>query len=253
MDAPLIGITTYSRNEEERFCLPAAYVDAVRGAGGVPVLLPPGESQFELLLEFLDGVIFAGGGDIDPAHYGGEVHPRMYMMDAERDRFELELARRVLRTDRPVLGICRGSQVLNVACGGDLHPHLPEEGEGTVKHREAQRIPAQHAVRIDPRSRLAEVVGETEITVTSWHHQAVRRVAPGWRVVAWAPDGTVEALEYERHPWAFAVQWHPELSPESPPHQRIFQALVRAAREQKQKASRESPLGKVQSRGEGET
>lgn len=241
MDVPLIGITTYSRNEEGRFCLPAAYVEAVRSAGGVPILLPPGEPRPERLLDCLDGLIFAGGGDIDPTHYGGQHHPTVYMVDPERDQFELHLAQIILERRVPVLGICRGSQVLNVASGGDLIPHLSEEGDVLVKHRAAQRIPTEHTVQISPQSRLAEIVGETEVMVKSWHHQAVRKVAPGWRAVAWAPDGTVEALESEGHPWAFAVQWHPELSLESPAHQRIFQALVRAACARKQEFRKDEP------------
>ncbi len=231
MPAPLIGITTYGRNEAGRFCLPGAYVDAVRRARGVPVLLPPNEPDLERLLDCLDGIIFSGGGDIHPARYGGETHPEMYMVDSERDAFELSLAQMILAsTDLPVLGICRGSQILNVASGGTLVPHLSEQGDVRVRHREAQLTPAEHPVRIEPDSRLARILGRTDITVKSWHHQAVRRVAPGWRVVAWAADGVAEALEHTDHGWAFAVQWHPELSPEDPGQQKIFQALVQAGR-----------------------
>ncbi len=229
MEAPRIGITTYGRNEQGRFCLPAAYVDAVRQAGGVPLLLPPGEERPERVLEVVDGLILAGGGDIDPAYYGGQNHPTLYLVDPERDRFELHLARAVVDGNVPVLGICRGSQVLNVAWGGDLVPHLPEDEDAPVRHRLPPRVPTDHPVRVDPGSRLAGILGEREVSVRSWHHQAVRRVAPGWRAVAWAPDGTVEAVECQRESWAVGVQWHPELSLDSPVHRRLFEALVQAA------------------------
>jgi len=228
---PRIGITTYGRNEEGRFCLPAAYVEAVRDAGGVPLLLPPGEPHPERVLEVVDGLVLAGGGDIDPAYYGGRPHPTLYLVDPERDQFELRLAREAVQSQVPVLGICRGSQVLNVAWGGDLVPHLPEGEDAPVRHRLPPRVPTDHPVRVEPTSRLASVLGQTEVQVRSWHHQAVRRVAPGWRAVAWAPDGTVEAVECVGHPWAVGVQWHPELSQDILPHRRLFQALVRAAQE----------------------
>lgn len=228
---PRIGITTYGRNEEGRFCVPAAYVDAVRQAGGVPLLLPPGEPEPEAVLQVVDALLLTGGGDIDPSAYGGQDHPTLYMVDPERDRFELRLARAVVREGVPVLGICRGSQVLNVAWGGDLVPHLPEDAQAPVRHRLPPRVPTDHRVQVEPASRLASLVGQTEFSVRSWHHQAVRRVAPGWRAVAWAPDGTVEAVEKEEGGWAVGVQWHPELSAEDPPHRRLFEALVRAAEE----------------------
>jgi putative glutamine amidotransferase len=231
MEAPRIGITTYGRDEGERFCLPAAYVEAVRRAGGVPLLLPPGEDHPERVLEVVDGLILAGGGDVDPAHYGGENHPTLYMVDPERDRFELRLARAAVDHRLPVLGICRGCQVLNVAWGGDLVPHLPEEDSAPVRHRLPPRVPTDHSVRVDPASRLAAVLGQFELPVRSWHHQAVRRVAPGWRAVAWAPDGTVEAVEWQQEPWAVGVQWHPELTQDQAPHRRLFEELVRTARE----------------------
>lgn len=241
--APRIGITTYGRDHEDRFCLPAAYVEAVRQAGGVPLLLPPGESPSEGVLEMVDGLILAGGGDIDPAHYGGEPHPTLYLVDPERDRFELRLARRALEQDVPVLGICRGSQVLNVAWGGDLVVHLPEGEEAVVRHRLPPRVPTDHEVRVEPASRLASVLGQTELWVRSWHHQAVRRVAPGWRAVAWAPDGTVEAVEYLQDAWAVGVQWHPELSRDGLPHRRLFEALVRAAAARRgERAGGEEPV-----------
>lgn len=231
---PAIGITTYGGDDQGRFCLPREYVVAIREAGGVPLLLPPGETRVERVLDVVDGFILAGGGDIDPARYGGVLHPALYLVDPERDEFELQLARAVVEQEVPVLGICRGCQVLNVAWGGDLVPHLPEEDEGpAVRHRLPPRVPTDHPVRVDPTSRLASVLGSTELSVRSWHHQAVRRLARGWRAVAWAPDGTVEALERDASGWALGVQWHPELSLDRPPHRRLFEWLVRAAAERR--------------------
>lgn len=229
---PLIGITTYARDEDKRFSLPAAYVDAVRRAGGIPVLLPPGEPEAGHLLERIDGLIFAGGGDIDPAWYAGSRHEAVYNVDAERDRGEIELVRQVMRSQMPVLGICRGTQVINVALGGDLIEHLPDEVGEAVSHRLPPRRPTEHPVRLEPGTKLAAILGDplgqTEITPASWHHQAVRRPAPGLSVAARAPDGVIEALEMPAHPWLIAVQWHPELTGDDVQH-RLFVNLVKAA------------------------
>lgn len=226
---PIIGITTYSRSEAGEFTLPGAYVDAVQAAGGIPVLLPPLESDPLPLLDRLDGLIFSGGGDIDPAIYGGEHHPTIYLVDPDRDSFELALAKDVLQREIPVLGICRGMQVLTVASGGSLIPHLPEVYGDRIAHRmDHPRRPIEHPVEVFAGSRLGDWLGR-ELTVVSWHHQAVRQVPPGWRQVAQAADGLVEALEHEHHPWLVAVQWHPELSPPESVHPRLFAALVEAA------------------------
>jgi putative glutamine amidotransferase len=225
---PLIGITTYARDEEKRFSLPAAYVDAVRRAGGIPVLLPPGEPEAVKLLERIDGLIFAGGGDVDPACYAGNRHEAIYNVDAERDQSEIDLVRQVVRSQLPVLGICRGTQVINVALGGDLIEHLPDEVGEAVAHRLPPRRPTEHPVRLEPGTKLATILGQAEITPASWHHQAVRRPASGMRVAARAPDGVIEALEMPGHPWLIAVQWHPELTDDAVEH-RLFVNLVKAA------------------------
>ncbi len=225
---PLIGITTYARDEEQRFSLPAAYVDAVRRAGGIPVLLPPGEPESAVLLERLDGLIFAGGGDVDPAWYDGKLHEAVYNVDAERDRSEIDLAKKVVQSQLPVLGICRGTQVINVALGGTLIEHVPDEVGEAVAHRLPPRRPTEHPVQLEPRTKLAAILGQAEITPASWHHQAVRRPAPGMRVAARAPDGVIEALEMPDHPWLIAVQWHPELGTDAV-QERLFVGLVQAA------------------------
>lgn len=239
LKAPLIGITTYGRNGVAAFSLAATYIDAVRAAGGVPVMLPPGEPDPAAILERLDGLILSGGGDINPAIYNGSSHPTIYSVDSERDEFELTLAHLALDRDLPVLGICRGMELLIVACGGTLVTHVPDEYGMKVNHRlvpaPGHLYPAQHGVKIQPGSRLADAIGTTELVVVSWHHQAVRTIPPGWRVVAQSVDDRViEAVEHQQCSWAIAVQWHPELSPDDVFHQRIFQSLVNAARNRKQ-------------------
>lgn len=228
---PLIGMTTYGRSADNRYALPAEYVDAVRRAGGVPVLIAPGEAQVDVVLETVDAFVLTGGGDIDPDAYGGKRHPTNYGIDLERDALEVELARRIVDTRLPTLGICRGAQILNIAHGGTLIEHLPDEVGEQVLHRAPPREPIPHGIRLAPHSRLARLVGQLEFEAASWHHQALRDVAPQFAVVGHAPDGTVEAIEMPAHPWLIAVQWHPELTAASDPlQQRIFDAIVEAAR-----------------------
>ncbi len=229
---PVIGITTYSRNEAGEFYLPGAYIDAVQLAGGVPILLPPNQPAPAQLLAIVDGLIFSGGGDIDPQHYNGEHHPSIYLVDAERDEFELALAKAAIASQIPTLGICRGMQILSVASGTNLITHVPDVYGETVTHRlDHPRRQIAHDVQVQPHGRLASILGETDITVVSWHHQAIKAVPNDWVAIAHAKDGLIEALEHQHHPWMVAVQWHPELSPEDPTHQRLFQALVEAAGE----------------------
>jgi putative glutamine amidotransferase len=227
MSAPVIGITTYGQDEERKFPLPRDYVDCVRRAGAVPVLLPPGELQVERLLGVIDGLILAGGGDINPTQYGGNSDETIYSLDDERDSTEFSLARLAIDTAFPTLAICRGLQVVNVVLGGTLIEHLPDEVGDDVAHRLPPREPVEHPIRVVAGSRLAEILGEAEITGASWHHQAARSVAEGLIVTAHAPDGTVEALEMPTHPWLIAVQWHPELTAgRDAAQQRLFDTLV---------------------------
>lgn len=226
-----IGITTYGRDEGNRFSVPAEYVDAVRRAGATAVLFPPGDDALEHWLEFVDGVILAGGGDIDPARYGGTMHETIYMIDRERDGSEIALAGQLAETGLPTLGICRGAQILNVALGGTLHPHVPEVFGDGVHHRLPPREPSSHPVRVEAGSRLAAILGTEEMEAASWHHQAIRDPAPGLEVAAHAPDGVIEAVEMRSHPWLVAVQWHPEMTAAGDERQqRLFDALVEAAR-----------------------
>jgi putative glutamine amidotransferase len=227
----LIGLTTYGRSADNRYALPAEYLDAVRRAGGVPVLIAPGEVRWEVVLETVDAFVLTGGGDIDPDAYGGKRHLTNYGIDLERDALEVDLARHVVASGLPTLGICRGAQILNIAHGGTLIEHLPDEIGEQVLHRAPPREPIAHAIRLHAQSRLARILGRVEFEATSWHHQALREVAGGFTVAGHAPDGTVEAIEMPEHPWLIAVQWHPEMTAASDPlQQRIFDAIVEAAR-----------------------
>ncbi len=232
MPRPLIGISSYGRaGKRQTFSLPCDYVDAVRRAGGVPIVLPAVAGEIPEALEVIQGLILSGGGDIDPKHYGGAPHRTNYGISVERDGFEIALAGAALaRPDLPILCICRGMQVLNVALGGDLISHIPEKFGDEVLHRHPERRATEHPVQVDPTSRLASILGTTELPVRSWHHQAVGRLGHGLRAVAWASDGVIEAVESDHHPFTFAVQWHPEVGAlEDRRHLRLFEALVEAA------------------------
>ena len=227
--SPRIAITTYGRNEKGRFTLPAAYVEAVRRAGGIPLLVPPGETRAEEVLEIADALVLAGGPDVDPARYGGARHPKLTALDPERDATEVALVRGAVAGAKPALCICRGMQVLNVALGGTLIEHVPDEVGEEVPHRRDDYVP--HAVSVEEGSRLARVLGTTSCSPASSHHQALRRVADELAVVARAPDGIVEGVELRSHPFLLGVQWHPEHTAASDrTQQRLFDALVAATR-----------------------
>ena len=228
---PLIGISTYARaGERPCFSVPCTYVDAVVAAGGIPVLLPP-VACAETVLDGLGGLMLPGGGDVTPDHYGGAPHATNYDVCSERDAFELALVRAALARDGfPILGICRGMQILNVALGGDLVSHLPEQYGEDVVHRTADVKSVVHEVTIDAQSFLGDVHGETTLVVHSIHHQAVGRLGAGLRAVAWSADGVVEAIETPGHV-VMAVQWHPELDAQHHPARRVFVALVERARD----------------------
>jgi len=225
---PLIGITTYvepaswSYWNEEAALIPYDYVRAVEKAGGRALLVPPDDEGNEEVLDALDGLVFSGGGDLTPETYGAEADPATKGTNPERDRGELALLNAALARDLPVLAICRGIQVLNVARGGEIVQHLPDV-LGHEEHREVVGEWSEHTVRVDPSSRLEEVKG----SVKSHHHQGLGRIGEGLREVAWAEDGVVEAVEDPDKPFVVGVLWHPEVSED----QRLFDQLVEAARQ----------------------
>lgn len=227
---PSIGITTHGRGENGRFDVNAKYVDAVRRAGGYAVLLPPGETRPEECLEFLDGIVLTGGPDVAPELYRGRRHPEVYGVDPERDASEIALVRALVEFGKPTLAICRGMQMLNVALGGSLVEHVPDEAGTRVPHRDGKDY-VPHDVEVEPRSRLFALVRSKRITTPSWHHQAVRVPAPGFQVVARADDGVIEAIEHPDLPDLVAVQWHPEHTAATDRVQQgLFDALVASLR-----------------------
>lgn len=228
---PVIGITAYGRNGDQQYYQYANYVGAVRGAGGVPILLPPEETQIDTLVGLVDALLFTGGGDIDPSRYGGAGHSTIYRIDPTRDAFEIELARAAIAKNVPLLGICRGLQVLAIASGGcRLIPHVPDRFGEQVPHRVHQSQPTTHTVQLREQSKLAKMVNSQRTEVVSWHHQAVEKTPNGWRAVGYAADGLIEALEHEHHPWAVALQWHPEMSLPNDCSQALFKAFVAAGK-----------------------
>jgi putative glutamine amidotransferase len=232
---PLIGLTTHPADEQGHYHSSALYVDAVRRAGGMAVLVPPGDVSPAEILARLDGMIFTGGGDVEPSLYGGREHETVYMVDAARDAAERELILAAAERGTPTMCVCRGVQILNVALGGTLHEHLPDVvGEDTL-HRAPPRLPVSHSVHIEPGTLLSGLLGGTECKVESWHHQAVDQPGRGLRVVARAADGVIEAVAHERHPWLVAVQWHPELTAATDPAQQaLFDGLVEQSRKAKE-------------------
>jgi putative glutamine amidotransferase len=230
-DAPVIGLTGYEEQvswgvwDVPGVLLPSAYVRAVVAAGGVPVLLPPVPEVVEAVLPRLDGLILSGGPDIEPARYGAQPLASTAQPRVDRDSAELGLAGTATAAGLPVLGICRGLQLLNVARGGTLHQHLPDV-LGSSAHAPAPGEYGHHAVRVTSGSLLARALGRTETEVPSYHHQSVDGLGDGLVVTAVAPDGTVEAVEDPSLPFCLAVQWHPEAGTDPS----LFRALVEAAR-----------------------
>jgi putative glutamine amidotransferase len=211
---PLIGITSYVEQvswgdwTEEAAVAPFAYVRSVETAGGRALVIPPSDEGLDETLDVLDGVVFSGGGDLNPRLYDAEPHPETDTPREARDRAELRMLQAALERDMPVLAICRGSQLLNVARGGDLIQHLPEE-VGHDQHREDPGTFSDHAVEVAADSRLGRLVG-TNAPVKSHHHQGIGRIGEGLREVAWAEDGVVEGLEDPAQRFALGVLWHAE-------------------------------------------
>jgi putative glutamine amidotransferase len=236
---PLIGIP--GRHDQSSHGSPVlaqsrTYVEAVAIAGGAPVLIPLNldEGALRAIYERLDGLLLAGGVDVHPRHYGEAVHEKCGEIDEARDAVELTLTRWALVEGLPFLAICRGIQVLNVAAGGTLYQDIASQVPGSLKHDYWPDYPRNllpHQVTVHNDSHLAAILGGTRVAVNSLHHQAVKDLAPRFRIVARADDGLIEAIEGHDHPFALGVQWHPEeLVEDAPPTRRLFEEFVSAAR-----------------------
>jgi putative glutamine amidotransferase len=241
---PLIGVTTsemrVAQNVEptpqgepprKELALGLAYLRAVEAAGGLPLVIPPMPSQaIAPLIDRLHGLCLSGGPDLDPALYDAAPDPELGPIEPEADRFELELAREAHGRNLPILAICRGAQLLNVAAGGTLIQHLPDRVDGSLEHRQtAAAEKVTHLVELASGSLTAGVLGSSEIAVNSFHHQGVERLGRGLLAVAWSSDGVVEAIEAPARDFVVGVQWHAECLTERPEQMKLFSSFVEAS------------------------
>jgi putative glutamine amidotransferase len=242
MKLPLIaimgGMSEMPDNGPPAYALRRNYVDAIVAAGGVPLLVPPlaDEPLLMALYEHADALLLSGGEDIEPTRYGEPPHSALQQISPARDAAELLLTRRALAEGKPLLGICRGIQVLNVACGGTLYQDIPAQYPTTIDHNASKQHPEwsllAHDLHLEPDSQLAELLGTTSLMTNSLHHQAVKDVGAGLRAVGHAPDGLIEALEGTNGSFVLGVQCHPEVlrAVVEPRWQTIFGALIRSVR-----------------------
>lgn len=232
MTKPLIGIgsdVNVTPGKRDRAFAYTTYVDSLRRAGAVPVVIPPQPENARELIDTLDGLLLAGGDDCDPAVYGEERHPTVEPMDERRQANDLSLAKLARDRGIPTLGICLGVQVMNIAAGGTLIQDIESQHQTEIEHVSEPEDRARHDVLIESDTRLAKILGAREINVNSSHHQAIRGIGDGLRVTASAPDGIIEGLEDPKHPFYVGVQWHPEDMPGEDSARRIFGAFVEAA------------------------
>ncbi|PKO13135.1 MAG: gamma-glutamyl-gamma-aminobutyrate hydrolase [Chloroflexi bacterium HGW-Chloroflexi-10] len=233
---PIIGISAgkiLSSNQLVRISLIDKYIHAVQNAGGIPIILPTGLNQAQIreLVERLDGVLLTGGGDIQPERFDGAYNSRISDVDPLRDDLEIELTLEAYRTQKPLFAICRGHQVVNVAFGGTLITDIEAQLPNAQRHDwypDIARDYEAHQIQILANSKLAKIIGSDQVTVNSLHHQAVKEVASGLIVSAYAPDMVIEALEKPDHPFLISVQWHPEWMQAKPAMQNLFKALIQA-------------------------
>jgi len=237
MARPIIGLTTYREHatwgvwSEDVDLQSILYTDAIAASGGAVVLIPPAEAGVVDVLPVLDGLVVSGGADVDPASYGAAAHPEAGPFRGNRDAAEFALLKAAVAEGVPVLGICRGAQVLNVALGGDLTQHLPDVA-GVLPHQEAAGVFSTRAVSLDGDSWVGRTLGGS-VSTACHHHQAVGTVAPGLRVVGHADDGTPEAIEAIDGSPVFGVQWHPEQLDD----RRLFEAFVALAARSSRRAT----------------
>ena len=245
---PLIGIGSdvdVTPGERDSAFVYLTYVEALRRAGAIPVMIPPQPENAVELIRSLDGLVLAGGYDCDPALYGEEAHPTVEPMEPRRQNNDLALAKAARERGIPTLGICLGLQMMNVAAGGTLVQDIDSAIQTEIQHASEPSDRARHDVVIEGGTKLAGILGDREMNVNSSHHQAIRNVGQGFRVTAYAPDGIVEGLEDPKHPFYIGVQWHPEDMSGDASASKLFGALLEAAREYaaKREARDLSPAG----------
>jgi putative glutamine amidotransferase len=233
---PLIGITTNQSTNmygQSTIMLMQSYVSAVMKAGGVPVLIPSliAEDGWDAAYARLDGILFSGGGDISLDYFRGDPHPRIDDVDLQRDSVELKFVQAAASDGKPFLGICRGCQIVNVALGGTLYTHIPDQLPNALDHDYPgnRRTTLVHEVKIEEGTHIAEIYGEPIIRVNSLHHQGLKEIAPALRVAGHSPDGLVEAVELPDHPFGLAVQWHPEWLTDQEVTRNLFRQFIQAA------------------------
>ena len=240
---PFIGCTTYhltqSSSQREIVGLMPAYIEAIIMAGGNPFLIPHGldNQALQATLDRLDGLLLPGGGDIAPQRYRGSDHPKIYGIDEERDRLEFWLAQNAVKQQKPLFAICRGHQLLNVALGGTLWSDVDSQRDPSFRHNYFVGMPRTylaHTVQVAPDSTLSSLLGGTEVSVNSLHHQGVKKLADELTQTAVSADGLVESSEVKGHPFAVSVQWHPEnLVHDHPEMVSLFRGFIDAARQTK--------------------
>jgi len=232
---PRIGITLElsEKGGKRTSFLDLAYAECVMGAGGIPVHFPPLplEEFVEGIIPLIDGLVLTGGADLNPSYYREEVSAPVVLSPDQRTDFDLSLFRAALGAGKPILAICHGMQVMNVALGGTLYQNIPSQVSGAMEHRGGKgSTAARHSVTVQPGSRLAGIMeGIPRLEICSIHHQAVKDLGKNLWVVARAPDGVIEGIELSGHPTVIGVQWHPEQDPQSETTRRLFGALVEAA------------------------
>ena len=217
---PMIAVTAARNDEKNRLTILELYMKMLLRHGAMPVLVPivTEGALIDEIVERFDGFVISGGGDINSCYWNEPLHEKAYGLDAERDAFEIELARKIYQMKKPALGICRGEQVMNVALGGTLYQDIPSQAEGAMNHRCGDRqLEPVHNVTVKAGTKLASIVGEGVMGVNSLHHQAVKDVAPCLTVTAVAEDGVIEAIESSELPFYMGLQWHPERLGESNP------------------------------------
>ena len=234
--APIIGITSNQITNsygQPGVLLLQAYVDAITMTGGVPVVIPSSLAKggWETLYSRLDGILFSGGGDIAVERFSGDAHPRVDDVEPNRDAIELSLLHAAAAEGKPFLGICRGCQLVNVALGGTLYTHIPDQLPDALDHAYPGnlRTVLVHEVQVEEGTFAAQVLDEPIVRVNSHHHQGIKEVAPQLRVAGRAPDGLIELLELPEHPFGLAVQWHPEWLTDQESTRKLFSKFVQAA------------------------